>query len=100
LSVVHRITGYSRANDTLVEQHVIPHRLLSRAKDAAQVRRDDPDAVWSYPLNDEQAQHLARMMHIALDTEHNEYFLEAFAVAESGARLARGGRAVRTRAIG
>lgn len=92
MSVVHRITGYNRASDAVVEQHTIPHRLLGRAKNAAQVRQDDPDAVWSYPLNDEQARRLAHLMHIALDTEHNEYFLEAFAAAESVVQSVRSSR--------
>jgi len=93
LSVVHCITGYSRANDALVEQHTIPPKLLDWAKSAAQVRKDDPDAVWSYPLSNEQAQHLARALRVPLDTQQNEYFLEAFAAADSQAQPVRSSRA-------
>jgi hypothetical protein len=80
MTAVHRITGYSRASESLVEE-------------VARVRGDDPSAVWSYPLSDEQAQRLAQAMHITLDTGRNEYFLEAFAAAESQVQPARRSRA-------
>jgi hypothetical protein len=94
MTAVHRITGYSRASESLVEEHSVPRRLLGLAKELARVRGNDPNAVWSYPLSDEQAQRLAQAMHIALDTGRNEYFLEAFAAAESQAQPARRSRAV------
>ena len=50
MSVEHRLTGYSRTSDAMVEQYPIPRRLLDLAKNVAHVRRDDPEAIWSYQL--------------------------------------------------
>lgn len=85
MSVVHRITGYDRITEALMEQHTVPHRLLPVAKAAAQISADDPDAVWSYKLSAEAASRLAKAMRVALDTARNEYFLEAFAASRAGA---------------
>lgn len=81
MKIRHRITGYDRATDAMVEQHELPPRLLPLAKNLARVASDDPDAVWSYPLTDPQVQLLATAMHVALDPGRNEYFLEALAPA-------------------
>jgi hypothetical protein len=85
MSVVHRITGYDRATETLVEQHTVPPRVLPAAKAAAQISGDDPDAVWSYRLTTDAAQRLATALRVALDTARNDYFLEAFAAPDSRA---------------
>ena len=92
MSAVHRITGYSRTSESMVEQHTVPRRLLGLAKSLAQIPGDDPEAIWSYPLSDEQARQLAQAMQIALDTQQNDYFLEAFAAAERQAQPARRSR--------
>ncbi len=83
MHVAHRITGYSRTSDALVEQHPVPPQMLEMVKGIAQVRSDDPEAVWSYPLSDREARHLAQIMSLVLDTGQNEYFLESIASAES-----------------
>ena len=85
MSVVHRITGYDRATEALIEQHDVPARMLATAKAAAQISADDPDAIWSYQLSVDAAKRLATAMHIALDTARNDYFLESFAASESKA---------------
>jgi hypothetical protein len=85
MSVVHRITGYDRATEALLEQHDVPDRLLATVIAAAQVSADDPGAVWSYKLSAVAADRLAAAMHIALNTTRNEYFLEAFVTSESKA---------------
>ncbi len=49
------------------------------AKKIAQVRKDDPEAVWSYPLSDAQARSMANLIGAALDAAEAEFFMEAFA---------------------
>lgn len=85
MSVAHRITGYDRATEALVEQHTVPRRLLASAKAAAHIGADDPDAIWSYKLGDDAANRLAVAMRVALDTTRNDYFLESFEAPRSAA---------------
>jgi hypothetical protein len=85
MSVVHRVTGYDRATDALIEQHEVPARLLIAAKAAALISTDDPDAIWSYKLSADAANRLAAAMRVALDTARNDYFLEAFTESDSKA---------------
>jgi hypothetical protein len=85
MSVAHRITGYDRATEALVEQHPVPRRLLPSAKTAALISADDPDAIWSYKLSTDAANRLAAAMRVALDTARNDYFLESFEAPRSAA---------------
>jgi hypothetical protein len=89
MNVMHRLTGYDRASDALVEQHDVPSRLLPLAKSLARVADDDPEAVWSYLLDAHQVQSLAAALDVPLDVRRNEYFLEAFAPAHRSAQQAR-----------
>jgi hypothetical protein len=85
MSVAHRITGYDRATEALVEQHTVPRRLLRSVKTAAHISADDPAAIWSYKLSADAADRLATAMRVALDPTRNDYFLESFETPRSAA---------------
>ena len=76
--VHHRLVGYSRETDRMVESHEIPGPLLKRAAAIAEVGGDDPEAAWSYALSPVQAAQIAALLGIPIDPERLEFFLEAF----------------------
>jgi hypothetical protein len=79
MSVVHRLVGYSRKTDRLVERYDIPPSKLGQAIAIAAVDDDDPDATSSYALSNEQARGIAALISAAVDPRELEFFLEAFA---------------------
>ena len=79
MRVTHRLVGYDGATDRMKMRFDIPEDLLPDAKKIAQVRKDDPEAVWSYPLSDVQARSMANLIGAALDAAEAEFFMEAFA---------------------
>ena len=62
MNVVHKVTGYCKADDERVTQSLVAPALLDMAKDLARVREDDPDAVFPYPLRPAVAHILADAM--------------------------------------
>ena len=79
MRVIHRLVGYDRRTDRPKARFEISDGLLPQAKKIAQERKDDPDAVWSYPLSDARARRLASLIGAELDAGDAEFFLEAFA---------------------
>ena len=83
MNVVHQLTGYDKADDERVFQAMVGPLLLGLAKDLAAPRDDDPDAVFPYPLTPVAARILADALGARIDTQRNDYFLEAFAAADA-----------------
>jgi hypothetical protein len=79
MGVVHRLVGYSRKTDRMVERYDIPPSKLDQAIVIAAVDDDDPDAISSYALSAEQADGIADLIGVAVDCGQLEFFLEAFA---------------------
>ena len=77
MSVVHQLVGYDRQTDRRRQNFEIPEDRLSEVKQIARVPRDDPDAVWSYPLSLAQAREIAGLIGGSVDPGA-EFFLEAF----------------------
>ncbi|HTT80484.1 MAG TPA: hypothetical protein VMF86_12475 [Stellaceae bacterium] len=74
------MVGYDRQTDRANIRFDVPRRLLSEAKRIAQVPDDDPQAAWSYPLSIDQTRDVAALIGAAVDPNHGEFFLEAFAI--------------------
>ena len=83
--VHHRLVGYSRETDRMVESYDIPPPLLQQAVAIAEVGDDDPEAAWSYALSPFQAAQVAALIGARIDPDRLEFFLEAF---RSGGKVA------------
>lgn len=75
--------GFRKTDELVGEQHELPEDLLEFAKGLAKVRKNDPDAVFPYPLRPAVARELAAAMGVAIDPEHHNYFLEGYAKTEA-----------------
>jgi hypothetical protein len=69
------LVGFRKTDELVGEQHELPEDLLKFAKGLAKVRKNDPDAVFPYPLQPAVARKLAAAMGVAIDPEHHNYFL-------------------------
>ena len=78
-NVGHHLVGFRKTDELVGEQHELPEDLLEFAKGLAKVRKNDPDAVFPYPLRPAVARELAAAMGVAIDPEHHNYFLEGYA---------------------
>jgi hypothetical protein len=78
MTTVHRLTGYDKKTERLVFEYDIPPSKLRRAKELANVPRDDPSAVGSYPLDPSQARHVARLINQMVNIDRYSWFLEPF----------------------
>jgi hypothetical protein len=79
MTTAHRLTGYDKETERLVFEFDIPPSQLERAKELANVGRDDPDAVGSYPLDSSQAGRVAGLVNQVVDVDRYSWFLEPFA---------------------
>ena len=86
MTVVHRLVGYDRRSDRMRARRDIPPDLFAEAKRIAGVAPDDPDAAWSYPLSEAQAQAIAQLIGTEIDPSRLEFFLEPFADAAANER--------------
>jgi len=83
MQVIHRLVGYDRRTDRPRVRFDVPNTVLPQAKRIAQVPEDDPEAMWSYPLSQTQARHLAHLIGAQIDPGESEFFLESFADSAS-----------------
>ena len=83
MNVGHQLIGFRKSDDFIGDEHEVPDDLLEYAKRLAKVRRDDPDAVFPYPLRPAIARKLAAAMGVAINPEHHNYFLEGYAKTEA-----------------
>lgn len=91
--VMHRLVGYDRRTDRMTGQFDIPDHLFPEAKKIAKVPRDDPEASWSYPLNDGRAEQLATLIGANISLQDAEFFLEAFAMEQDNTKMSPSARA-------
>ena len=79
--ITHRLVGYDRATERVVDEYPVPDDKLPTAKLLAHVPADDPDAVMCYPLKPAQARDLAGFINAVayIDPDHRDYFFEGFA---------------------
>lgn len=89
MKVIHCLVGYDKKTDRAKVRFAIADRLLSDAKRIAKVPKDDPEAVWSYPLAPEQVREMANLIGANLELGKSEFFLEAFSDANPQGRVER-----------
>jgi hypothetical protein len=76
---VHRLTGYDRKTELLAIACDIPASDFLRAKEIARVGPDDPDAIGSYPLDQDQVNNIAKLLGSTVEVSRYDFFLEPFA---------------------
>lgn len=81
-NLVHRLVGYDQRTERVSVEYEIPAERLSQVKWMAEVDPDDPDAIYSYPLDPRTARIIGRIIGQAVDAEHLDFFLEPFPEAE------------------
>jgi len=78
--ITHRLVGYDRTTERVVDEYDVPDAVLRQAKDIAKVPADDPDAALCYgPLAPNAARDLAGWIKAGINTDTRDYFLEGFA---------------------
>ena len=80
MTVVHQIIGYDRRTECEVVNYDVPRAYLDFVKKLAGVESDDPDAVGSYPLTQNQAMTIIHVIgkHLVNDFDGIIYFLEPY----------------------
>lgn len=76
--ITHRLVGYDRATERVVEEYAVPDGVLPSARSVAHVPEGDPEAAMCYPLSAGAARDLAGFINAGVDPERNDYFLEGF----------------------
>ena len=74
--IVHRLTGYDRKTELLAIECEIPVGDITRVKEIAGVGPSDPDAIGSYPLDQGQAERIARLLGSKINNDMCNFFLE------------------------
>jgi hypothetical protein len=78
--ITHRLVGYDRATERVVDEYPVPDDKLDAAKTLAHVPTDDPEAALCYPLRPAEAKDLAGFIGASnVKPERCDYFLEGFA---------------------
>lgn len=60
--LVHQLVGFDRETDLCVVEHDIEKSLMPYVKEIAHVACGDPDAIGSYPLDQDQASAIAKLI--------------------------------------
>lgn len=77
--ITHRLVGYDRATERVVDEYDVPDTILPTAKMIAHVPADDPEAAMCYRLAADEARGLAGFIKAGIDADGRDYFLEGFA---------------------
>jgi hypothetical protein len=80
--ITHRLVGYDRETERVVDEYDVPDDLLPQAKNIAHVPVDDPEAAMCYQLAENEARDLAGFLRASIDPARRDYFLEGFAITE------------------
>jgi len=83
MTVRHKIRGYDRRTDELVEEHDLPAACLDRIRPLVSAGRDDPDLVAVYPLDAAAIQAIVALLPVRLDLDRYDFFLDADASWET-----------------
>jgi hypothetical protein len=78
MNAIHRITGYEKRSERLEIEHDVPPERLSDLMKLAHVPSTDVDALGSYRLEPEAVRKAANQLHVILNTEAYDWFLEPF----------------------
>jgi hypothetical protein len=77
--ITHRLVGYDRATDRVVDEYVLPEERLAEAKVIAHVPADDdPNAALCYLLAPSEARARAGRIDAHVDPAQRNYFFEGF----------------------
>jgi hypothetical protein len=77
--ITHRLVGYDRKTERVVDEYDVPDDVLPKAKIIAHVPADDPDVAQCYPLAENEARDLAGFIQAQIAPFERDYFLEGFA---------------------
>lgn len=76
--ITHRLVGYDRATERVVDEYALPEERLPEARRIAHVPDDDPDVAQCYSLGSNEARDLAGFIGVSVSPDR-DYFLEGFA---------------------
>jgi hypothetical protein len=77
--ITHRLVGYDRQTERVVDEYDVPDDVLPKAKIIAHVPADDPEAALCYQLAENEARDLAGFLNASINPAQRDYFLEGFA---------------------
>ncbi|HEX3862716.1 MAG TPA: hypothetical protein VHY35_13575 [Stellaceae bacterium] len=75
--VAYRLAAFNRETDELIASTVIPRKFLAAVRKIAGIPASD-DGAGDYPLNAAQVQLIAANLHVAVNPEAADYFLEPY----------------------
>jgi hypothetical protein len=76
MTMVYKLVGYDRATELVAAEHVIPDKLVERAKHMAGIGAR-PEIIGDWPLNEQQARVIGAMID-ATDIGGRDWFLEPY----------------------
>jgi hypothetical protein len=94
VTIVYHLCGYDKSTERLVEEHLVPARLLTTIRTLIEPVPDDRDLILPYELTTEAVRTLAKILHLTIDPAEYHYYFEASDASDTGI-----GREVATAAV-
>lgn len=76
MTVVHRVSGYGKRSEFLEREHQVPPDLVEAARRLADAPPAFDEGPGSYPLDRRAVSALEDLLHVALNPELYDWFLE------------------------
>lgn len=80
MNAVHRITGYDKQSEFIVQEFDIPSDRISEVRELANVDPHVGDIVGAFPLDRSAAQTVEDRFHFGMWVDRCDWFFEPFAV--------------------
>jgi hypothetical protein len=79
MAIVYRLVSYDKETERKTGEFALPDEKLAVVKEIAGFRPTD-DGVGDYPLNDDQAHDIARLLNLKIDCDACTYYVEPYEV--------------------
>ena len=83
--MIYRVVTYDRSTEEMRGNLVIPPNVLGKVKKIAGFEPDD-DGLGEYPLDDDRARKVARVLGFRAEPERFFYYVEPYEPPDSGFR--------------
>jgi hypothetical protein len=83
LKMIYRIVTYDRTTERMKGSLIVPPSVLAKMKKLAGFKPKD-DGLGEYPLDDEQARQVAKILGFSPEPERFYYYVEPYEPEDSG----------------
>jgi hypothetical protein len=77
MGIVYRLVGYDKETERKTGEFALPDEKLAAVKEMAGFKPTD-DGLGDYPLNDDQARDIARLLNLKIDCDAYTYYVEPY----------------------